>query len=349
MRRSVVMPFVLVLILSLIGGAVAPAEVGAGARSVDAWVTVKSVRPSVGCVVPIAVEVREAGAPVGGVDILAGLVSGGTVYASQRAATAADGIGYIDLELGSTPPGVARLEVSLAGSYLGHVDVTVDTGGSCESGTSVLSGALTIWWTGPSTAAAAPAGSGPVPASGASASIAVPNYVQQRNLSCEYAALQIATGAFGPGVSEYSFDAVVGLDANPHYGYRGSITGWWGNTTDYGVYAEPLAAALPRFGFYGETFYGQGDSAALTSRLDAGLPTLVWLGFWGDTGFYETGADGNTFLLVPGAHVVVAYGYDAAGVYLSDPALGTNRFFEWSKFMAMWNVFDGMALAVSPA
>ena len=40
--------------------------------------------------------------------------------------------------------------------------------------------------------------------------IDVPTYVQQRNLSCEYAALTIATAAFGGWVSEYEFDERVG-------------------------------------------------------------------------------------------------------------------------------------------
>jgi hypothetical protein len=37
---------------------------------------------------------------------------------------------------------------------------------------------------------------------------------------------------------------VVPLNDNPHLGYRGNIHGEWGNTEDYGVYSEPLAAAL---------------------------------------------------------------------------------------------------------
>ena len=44
----------------------------------------------------------------------------------------------------------------------------------------------------------------PVGATGETgAFIDMPTYVQQRNLSCEYAALTIATGAFGAWVSEF--------------------------------------------------------------------------------------------------------------------------------------------------
>jgi len=178
--------------------------------------------------------------------------------------------------------------------------------------------------------------------------LGVPTYAQQRNLSCEYAATVMAMATFGAWVNEYEFDGIVGWSANPHLGYRGEITGWWGNTTDYGVYAEPLAGAVENFGFWGDPFYAQGDSAALTTRLDNGLPTLVWMGLWGDTSFYEASEDGTSYKLASGMHVVTVRGYDETGVYVNDPAHGSSDFYDWGSFMSAWNVFDGMALAVGP-
>jgi uncharacterized protein YvpB len=175
------------------------------------------------------------------------------------------------------------------------------------------------------------------------------SYVQQRNLSCEYASLHIATATFGHGISEYAFDDVVGWSENPHWGYRGDINGWWGNTDDYGVYAEALVPALAAFGFYGEAFYGDGDPAALTSRIDRGMPTLVWLALRGNTSFYAYAEDGTRYKLAAYMHVVVVFGYDAGGVYVADPAIGASRYYTWEAFMPMWNVLDGMALAVAPA
>jgi uncharacterized protein YvpB len=156
----------------------------------------------------------------------------------------------------------------------------------------------------------------------------------------------MAMGAYGTWVSEYEFDHRVGWSENPHWGYRGDITGWWGNTDDYGVYAAALAPALPEFGFWGEEFYAQGNATALTARLDQGTPVLVWLGLWGDTGFYEYAADGTPYKLVPGLHVVVADGYDSGGVYVADPATGGMNYYDWSTFMSFWNVMDGMGLSV---
>jgi uncharacterized protein YvpB len=156
----------------------------------------------------------------------------------------------------------------------------------------------------------------------------------------------MAMGAYGVWISEYEFDNLVGWSENPHWGYRGDITGWWGNTDDYGVYASALAPALANYGFYGEEFYAQGNPTALTARLDAGTPVLVWLGLWGNTGFYEYTADGTPYKLVPGLHVVVADGYDSGGVYVADPATGGTNYYDWSTFMTFWNVMDGMGLSV---
>ena len=177
----------------------------------------------------------------------------------------------------------------------------------------------------------------------------VPAYGQQRNLSCEYASLTIAMAAWGTWVSEYEFDHRVGWSANPHWGFRGDINGWWGNTEDYGVYAEPLVAPLAEFGFYGEVFYAQGDPWALQARLRDGAPVVVWLGLWGDQSFYEYADDGTPYKLTAGYHVMVAYGYDEGGVYLSDPATGGYKSYAWGDFMWMWNVLDGMGMAVWPA
>ena len=179
--------------------------------------------------------------------------------------------------------------------------------------------------------------------------IDVPTYAQQRNLSCEYAALTIATAAFGGWVSEYEFDERVGWSANPHWGFRGDINGAWGNTVDYGVYPEALIAPLAELGFSSDVHYAAGDASVLTAHLDAGKPMLVWLGLWGDLSYYEYAEDGTPFKLTPGYHVVVAYGYDAAGVYVSDPAKGDYDFYDWGTFLWMWSVLDGMSLAVAPA
>lgn len=179
-----------------------------------------------------------------------------------------------------------------------------------------------------------------------SASVWVPTYYQQRNLSCEYAATHIATSAFGPGIDESVFWNTIPVTLNPHYGYRGNIDGTWGNHTDYGIYPEPLVPVLNANGFGGYVFYGESDPTELMQQLAQGRPVVVWLAMWGDTGIRFD--DEGSYTIFSGEHVMTAYGYDASGVYLSDPASGVTKFYDWATFLWMWGTSDGMSLAVYP-
>ena len=174
----------------------------------------------------------------------------------------------------------------------------------------------------------------------------VPTYVQQRNLSCEYAATYIATAKFGPGIPEWMFWDQIPVTSNPHYGYRGNIDGAWGNYDDYGIYPEALVPVLNANGFGAEVFYGDYDPTELMRQLALSRPVVVWLAMWGNTGVaYD---DEGTYTVFAGEHVMTAYGYDQGGVYLSDPASGATRYIDWGTFLWMWGASDGMSLAVYP-
>ncbi len=314
------------------------------ATGVEAYVEVGSISPGVGCAVDTSIEVRQGGETVSGVDVGLSLVVDDEIISMDRSLTDDNGVAWLQFQTEGAYDGAsAWLDVLLDGSYAGGTEIDPTDDGSCDGNSSLLQleGAVALGGAVDDSESASSAASGTF--------VGVPTYTQQRNLSCEYASLVIAMGAFGADVSEWDLDGIVGWSANPHWGFRGDITGWWGNTDDYGVYAEALVPALNAYGFSGDAFYGQGDAGALTSRLDSGQPTLVWLGYWGDTSFYESTDDGTAFKLASGEHVVVAYGYDADGVYASDPASGTTRFYGWDYFLSMWSVLDGMALAVSPA
>jgi len=183
------------------------------------------------------------------------------------------------------------------------------------------------------------------PVSGPVFAADVPAYQQMFSLSCEYAAAYIATSAFGWGIPESAFIERVPPSVNPHWGYRGDIHGAWGGADDYGVYPEALVPTLNEFGFTADVFYG-GDASALTARIDAGMPVMTWLGYFGDTGWIQE--DDGAYLLAPGTHVVTVYGYDDGGVYISNPGRGNLDYYAWGDFLTMWSVLDGMALAVAP-
>jgi uncharacterized protein YvpB len=347
-RKPAAVMAVLITLTSSMFGFQGTAVAQAGDLShVSGWATLGSVTPAAGCWLDASIEVREAGGGISDVAVGVNLVHGGEVVWADWGMTDSDGLAYLSVDTSWAAPGYeAWMDVLVGGEYAGGMPVAITDSGGCADNPDMVelsadvavaqaSGTLQDWSM--STA----------PASDA-VRVGVPTYAQQRNLSCEYAALVMAMGAYGVWVSEYEFDARVGWSENPHWGYRGDINGWWGNTDDYGVYAAALAPALADFGFWGEEFYAQGNPTALTARLDEGTPVLVWLGLWGDTGFYEHAADGSPYKLVPGLHVVVADGYDSGGVYVADPATGGKNYYDWSTFMTFWNVMDGMGLSVGP-
>ncbi len=355
MRRRPWIP-VLAGAVTILAGTLAPiASFGARANesnaSVKAWIEINTTRPAVGCEVTFAVEIRDSGDAVTNTSVSAALFSGSDAIDVDRETTDNGGVAYLTVDTSSGDGDWVDLNVN--GAFLTGFAIAAGKGSSCSDSprSVVVSGSVPVDLSGGSSSDSSSSDASTYSASDETPTswIDVPFYKQARNLSCEYAAVQIATSYWGNEVSEYSLDDIVGWSDNPHWGYRGDITGWWGNTTDYGVYAEPLAAALPQFGFNGDVFYAEGDSSQLISRIDAGIPTLVFLAMWGDQSVYETADDGTTYKLVAGEHVLVAYGYNNDGVFMSDPALGGVRFMDWGTFMIDWNVMDGMGLGVTPA
>jgi len=337
MRRALPFAVVVSVLLAMGAGFVRTPGAAAATRDVHVWIEVSTIRPSVGCTIDISIEVRESGGPVAQSAVSLALFLDDDVIGSDSAVTDSDGIAYLGIDTsGAYVGGKSWLDVNVADTYLtGFTVYNTDEGCSGDLQLMEVEGTVSSATVSATSTVQAP-----------NASVWVPTLVQQRNLSCEYAALQIATAGLGNPISEYSFDDVVGWSPNPHWGYRGNITGWWGNTTDYGVYAEPLSWALAQFGFNGDVFYAGGDSNQLTSRIDAGQPTLVWLAMAGDQRSWEE-LDGVTYTLLSKMHVMVVYGYDGNGVYLSDPGSGSYLYYGWSTFMSMWNVLDGMGLSVS--
>lgn len=345
--KRILLAIVLVLSVLGMGGFMAPQTTRAATQSVDAWIELSSGSPAPGCAMEVSVEVRSQGAPVTGVAVELALHTDGNLVTAAHGATNDAGIDYLSIDTSALSSGVGYwLDINIGGVYLTGESIVAGSS-DCGAPKSISTKGSISVVPGATESSSGPSRSG-MTGTGAGAKVFVPTYQQQRGLSCEYSAMYIATSAFGNGVSEYSFDNVVSLSPNPHLGYRGNITGTWGNTTDYGVYAQPLSWALSQFGFVGDAFYGVGDDSTITSRLDNGWPVVVWLALWGDQSF-RTDFDGQSFTLVPGMHVMVAYGYDTDGIYLSDPGSGTYRFYDWSTFNAMWSVLDGMAMAVYPA
>ena len=142
---------------------------------------------------------------------------------------------------------------------------------------------------------------------------------------------------------------MIGYDENPHKGFRGSISGAWGGTTNYGVYAEPILAVLRQNGF-GHSYLFYGGQGALQAEIAAGHPVVTWIsGTWGPSSrVTKVDTAGDRYSLIPHEHAITAYGYDDAGVWVMDPGVAEKYHVSWAKFLRGWNAIDGMALVVAP-
>jgi uncharacterized protein YvpB len=285
------------------------------------------------------------GDPVVGVDAsIAFFDNGGGLISQDSSTTDGNGVGWLGFDTTGLAAGnYDWLDVNLGGGYVTGTTI-VPSNGDCGDNPKELSASV-----GQLPAADASASSSD--STGASTDSSTPDFPahhQEHSLSCEYASIYIATSYFGNPISEDTSLNAVPSAVDPHYGFRGDIDGPYGSTDDYGVYAEPLATLLSAYGYTGTVSYG-ADASTLEGFLDANQPTLVWIATRGDDGFYDTNAYGDRFKLVPWEHVVVAYAYDDAGVWVSDPGNGLLEHLNWDWFLPAWGALDGMALAVSPA
>jgi LysM repeat protein len=178
----------------------------------------------------------------------------------------------------------------------------------------------------------------------------VPAYRQSLPLSCESAAVSMVTAYWGKPVSEWVFIENLPSHPNPHRGFRGNMSGTFGGTDDYGVYAEPFIPILERYGFRAQAVYARGDVSVLREELSLGRPVVVWMTNLASVQPRLIGeADGERFILVPQEHAVVVYGYDEERVYVVDPGDGQYRSFGWDDFLRSWGYFDSMMLRILPA
>ena len=179
------------LVSSFAGFAQSAAAQGAGLSHVGGWATLGSVTPAAGCWIDASVEVQEAGGGVPDVAVGVNLVHGGEVVWADWSMTDADGLAYLGVDTSWAAPGYeAWMDVLVGGDYAGGMPISITEGGGCADNPDMveLSAAVAI------AQAAGEAQYWSTSDAGASDAVrvGVPTYAQQRNLSCEYAALPVS-------------------------------------------------------------------------------------------------------------------------------------------------------------
>jgi uncharacterized protein YvpB len=173
--------------------------------------------------------------------------------------------------------------------------------------------------------------------------LAVPAYVQQRNLSCEVAASRMVLSFYGHDIDEAALQASLPLNQNPNLGFRGNVDGRIG-FDNYGVHAEPIANLLDQNGLPATAYYGI-DENFIRQKLSEGKPVIIWgtarLKGRGKAKYDEI--DGQQVKVVLGEHTFVVAGYDN-GKFIINDSIGGRVYKVRSLTSLGWNSLDRMAV-----
>lgn len=189
----------------------------------------------------------------------------------------------------------------------------------------------------------------------------VPHGRQLQNLSCESRSAVDLAAFWGVKIGEKAFFNALPKSDNPHKGFVGKVSAPPGSLPPlgYGVYAEPVAATLRRFGLDAQARYRLGLEG-LHAELAAGRPVIVWIAYelWNHPTQTWASRDGEISDIIPYEHTVVVVGYQAApdaelpktpvrgGVFVADPWDGQVKFYAADAFVTSWSRFDQMAVTV---
>lgn len=186
--------------------------------------------------------------------------------------------------------------------------------------------------------------------------LAVASDLQDKPLSCEAAALKMALANKGVSVSESDIMSRVGYDSTPHTGnvwgdpylaFVGDINGRQ-NTTGYGVYWNPIAAAANAWR-PSEAFTGWSIQQ-LTQEVQNGNAVVVW-GVYGN-GYRDDWVtpEGKTIYAWKGEHARTVIGFVGSAenperIILNDPYAGR---VSWTRaqFERDWGIFTNSGVVV---
>ncbi len=168
---------------------------------------------------------------------------------------------------------------------------------------------------------------------------------QSHLLSCEARSAADWAAYYGVSVSESSIQNSLPASDDPESGFVGSVDGAEGQLppNDYGVHAEPIAAALRNYGASATAVKGL-SYYQLRQQIAAGNPVIVWVvgNVWPGTPVSYTASNGNTTTVARYEHTVMIVGYDSYGVTVVDGAMTYWR--AKSTFLDSFAVLGNMAV-----
>ncbi len=180
----------------------------------------------------------------------------------------------------------------------------------------------------------------------------VPQLFQAYTESCEEAALRMALAMYNINVSDYDILQRVGYNPTP----RNIATNTWDNpyqmfvgdvngiqdSTGYGVFAPPIAAAAQSYG-RGATVANGVSASYIAQQIYNGHPVIAWGYSVNPSADDWNVPGGGSISAYKGEHVRVVYGVAGSpgniiGFYIHDPFYG-NLYWTPGQLMANMNIF----------
>ncbi len=179
----------------------------------------------------------------------------------------------------------------------------------------------------------------------------VPFYYQQFAQSCEAASVRMALAYRGTSASDWqilqkfgyaprSLDTKNNVWDDPQKQFVGDVKGNQGKGTGWGVYAEPVAAAVRSYGREATVRYGV-SAAFVAGQIHQKRPVVLW-GIWDDSAVQKTWKtpDGKKVSGPIPMHVRLVVGVKGSpsnpiGFYVNDPITGPAY---WTASYLQYNV-----------
>lgn len=174
-------------------------------------------------------------------------------------------------------------------------------------------------------------------------------YQQSYNLDCEARSAVDLANYFGVSISHSEFLNSLPKSDDPDAGFVGYFNDARGHIppASYGVYQEPVAALLRRYGLNAVGAYAYTQDA-LKRQIANGRPVMVWVVGNTEVGYsvpYTAASTGRTTYVAPYQHTVVVTGYDANNVIIQDGGMRYSR--DWSTFLVSWGALGNRAIYVN--
>jgi uncharacterized protein YvpB len=186
--------------------------------------------------------------------------------------------------------------------------------------------------------------------------LSVPAYRQTYSMSCESSALRMVLAYRGVSVTDLDVlnrlnyaprarDTNTNTWDNPYDMFVGDVTGVQ-NTTGYGVYAGPIAAAARSFG-RSAADYTSVSANFISGHVHNNEPVIIWgynqvaiLDSWNTPSGPVSAWKGEHARVVTG---VVGNVANPAGFYINDPATGTQYYWSTSQLLGNLNIFSSLS------